>query len=169
MTDNAHDQAKRAAANSQTVALVVLSIISVTLLINFGVSIFHNLTTTADASFAERFRSTMAVAISVLPAALFIGALARLRTALREYEKGDFFSHASARAVRKAGEDATLAMLAKMLIVPSILRFTSGDSQVSFHFELEDLAVLSVVVFVAAVGRVLMLAAAIKADNDQIV
>ena len=37
------------------------------------------------------------------------------------------------------------------------------------QFELTDLAVVVIVLFVAAVGRVLDLAVAIKAENDQIV
>lgn len=169
MPETVYDRAKQAAATAQVLAVVAFGIITVTLAINFGVATFRTLAAMPDASVLERIRATMTIFVSILPAVLFMSALARLRTALGEYEKGEFFSPRSARAVRKAGEEAFAAMLAQMLIVPAILAGIDSARQVDFHYELVDLAILAFVLFVAAVGRVLDLAVAIKAENDQIV
>jgi hypothetical protein len=107
--------------------------------------------------------------ISILPVALFAAALAKLSRALKEFEAGRFFTPSSCRAVRRAGQDAAWALLAQVVMVPTLLAWVRRQGSFAFNFELADLALAAFLVFVAAVGRVLEIAAAVQAENDAIV
>jgi hypothetical protein len=118
----------------------------------------------------QQLNTVLRVWIWALPPLLFIDALEQLRKALREYEQGRFFSPASAHAVRGAGERAVYAVFAIMLIAPTLDAWTSGEFRgIVWKFEAIELAMLAFAVAIAAVGRVLDLAVAIKAENDEIV
>jgi|CXWL01.1.fsa_nt_gi hypothetical protein len=167
------ERAKSAAETAQALAVVAglaFGFITATLAINYGVMTYRALGALPDgASFLESVRVLAPIWVSVLPAIFFMSALWQLRRALREYAKGEFFSPRSARAVRRAGEEAFVALLAQILIAPTIISWLEGGRHLNLNFELTDLALVAFVLFVAAVGRVLDLAAVIKAENDQIV
>lgn len=169
MPQAALDRATQAAGTAQGLALAAFIVITVTLAINFGAASLSRLAAMPDATVIEHAAALLTIWVSILPAIFFMSALERLRIALKEYARGEFFSPRSARAVRRAGEEALLAMAAKIAIVPTILGWIDHGAPFAIHFELTDLALVAFVFFVAAVGRVLDLAVAIKAENDQIV
>lgn len=105
-----------------------------------------------------------------LPLFLFADALGSLRRALDEYAAGRFFSEKAGAAVSRAGQIALVAMVFKVAASPTIHASIEAASLAPrLDFDAVDLAVIAFALFVAAVGRVLVAAAAIKADNDQIV
>jgi hypothetical protein len=114
-----------------------------------------------------------AVAINSIlaaPALLLVGALSDLRAALREYEAGRFFSVTSIAAVRSAGEWTLWALGMKVVGAPTLHAWVSGDpGGVRWSYESFDLGLAAIAAFVMLIGRVLEAAAAIKAENDEIV
>jgi len=104
-----------------------------------------------------------------LPSLLLIGALEKLRDALKEYEAGRAFSVASAQAVRKAGLYAAFALAAKVAIAPTAQSILEQRYTWEANYETTDLAWFSFALFVFALGLVLEAASAIKQENDQIV
>lgn len=104
-----------------------------------------------------------------LPSLLLVGALEKLRDALKEYEEGRAFSLASARAVRLSGLYAAGALLAKVAVAPVFKTIIEGRYRWEFNYETTDLAWFAFALFVFALGRVLEAASVIKAENDQIV
>jgi hypothetical protein len=107
--------------------------------------------------------------VRLLPAALFVSALYRLTRALKEFQQGRFFSPASSRAVRLAGQDAAWALAAQIVVAPTLLLWLGAGGGIDFRFEIVDLALAAFLVFVAVVGRVLEIAAAVQAENEAIV
>jgi len=169
MQDAMLDRAKATASGAQTLALVAFWLITVTLAINYGVLTYRALAGTAEASFLEKVRALAPAWVSILPAILFLDALTRLRRALSEYEAGRFFSPRSAKAVRQAGEQAVAGLIAKMVVAPTLIVWIRREAPFDLDFELIDLALLAFLGFFAALARVLDLAVAVKAENDQIV
>jgi hypothetical protein len=104
-----------------------------------------------------------------LPSLLLIGALEKLRDALKEYEEGRAFSLASAHAVRLSGQYAAAALIAKVAIAPVFKSILEGRYRWEFNYETTDLAWFAFALFVFALGRVLEAASAIKQENDEIV
>ena len=104
-----------------------------------------------------------------LPSLLLIGALEKLRDALKEYEERRAFSHVSAHAVRLSGLYAASALAAKVALAPVFKSVLEGRYRWEFNYETTDLAWFAFALFVFALGRVLEAASAIKAENDQIV
>lgn len=104
-----------------------------------------------------------------LPSLLLIGALEKLRDALKEYEQGRAFSLASAHAVRLSGQYAALALVAKVAVAPVFKSILEGRYRWEFSYETTDLAWFAFALFVFALGRVLEAASAIKQENDEIV
>ena len=100
---------------------------------------------------------------------LFVAALAQLARALKEFEAGRFFTPTSYRAVRRAGVDAAWALVAKIVMVPTLLAWVRDAGSFACNFEIAALALAAFLVFIAAVGRVLEIAAAVQAENDAIV
>lgn len=171
MAEAALERARKAASFAQVLALVAVIVILATMAAQYGAQSVGALRDfTGEATLIDQINMILRVWVTVLPALLFVGALLQLRKALQEYEKGEFLSPRSAKAVRLAGEEAAVALLAQVLIVPSIVNWmdTHGGPPV-LRAELSDWALLAFVVGVAAVGRVLDIAAAVKAENDEIV
>lgn len=107
---------------------------------------------------------------AALPFFLFADAMAALRRALKEYGEGRFFSEVAGAAVSRSGTIVLAAMAFKTALTPTIQQSIEAASfSLRFDFDLFDLGIVAFAVFVAAVGRVLDAAAAIKAENDQII
>ena len=108
--------------------------------------------------------------VLAIPLFLFADALAALRKALDEYAAGRFFSETAGRAVKRAGEIGLVAMVFKIVASPTIFGWIENrGGPLKFDFAIYDLGVIAFVLFIGAVGRVLVAAAAIKAENDQII
>jgi hypothetical protein len=104
-----------------------------------------------------------------LPSLLLIGALEKLRDALKEYEEGRAFTPEFAKAVRLSGVYAAAALVAKVAVAPVARSILEGRYRWEFNYETTDLAWFSFAIFIMALGRVLEAAVAIKAENDEIV
>lgn len=108
--------------------------------------------------------------VYVMPAAMLIGALWDLRTALEPYERGVLFASESGRAVRQAGAWAIAAVAAKVLIAPSLSSLNAGEFQgLVLQYESFDLGMAAFAAFILALGWVLDAASEIKAESDQII
>ena len=170
MTVDSLQRAQKAAGGAGVLATIALVAVSATVAIDFAVSSYGTATGLGpDASVLEYVRALSPGLVPLLPAVLFVSALYRLWRALREFEAGRFFSPASTRAVRLAGQDAAWALAAQIVIVPTVLLWIERHGGFDFHFEIADLALAAFLVFVAVVGRVLEIAAAVQADNEAFV
>ena len=160
-----------AAAGARLLSVIVLVIVVSVVAINLAVGSYKIVAALvgAGAGPLDYVRGLAPELISNLPVALFVAALAKLSCALKEFEAGRFFTPSSCRAVRRAGADATWALLAQVVMVPTLLGWVRHEGSFAFNFELADLALAAFLVFVAAVGRVLEIAAAVQAENDAIV
>lgn len=108
--------------------------------------------------------------ILALPSILFIDALGALRKALDEYAAGRFFTAASGRNVRRAGDTAIVAIAAQVLVSPTLFNWVEGERPgIKLEFEPFHLGLIAFAICVSCIGRVLVSAAQIKAENDQIV
>jgi len=160
-----------AAAGARLLSVIVLAIVASVVAIKLAVGSYKIVAALVGtgAGSLDYVRALMPQPISVLPSALFVAALAQLSRALKEFEVGRFFTPTSCRAVRRAGVDAAWALLAQAVLVPTLLAWVRHEGSFAFNFELADLALAAFLVFVAAVGRVLEIAAAVQAENDAIV
>lgn len=170
MAESNLERAQKAASFAQMLALVAVILILTSLAARYGAMSLAALSEIRDFTLLEQINAILRVWVTVLPPLLFVGALLELRKALQEYEKGEFLSPRSAKAVRRAGEEAAVALLVQMIVVPSVLHWMDehGGPPV-LRAEFSDWAMLAFVVGVAAIGRVLAIAADVKAENDEIV
>jgi hypothetical protein len=169
--EQAVKQTTCAAAGARLLSVVVIAIVSSVVAINLGVACTRIIAGLIDSGAGplEYLRQLGPKLIAVTPSVLFVAALAQLSRALKEFEAGRFFTPTSCRAVRRAGEDAAWALLAQIVMVPTLLAWVHQEGRFAFHFEIADLALAAFLVFVAAVGRVLEIAAAVQAENEAIV
>jgi hypothetical protein len=161
-----------AAAGTRLLSVIVLGIVASVVALDLGVGSYKIIAALAGSGAGpfDYVRALAPLYISILPAALFVAALAKLSHALKEFEAGRFFAPSSCRAVRQAGVDAAWALVAKVVMVPTLLVWVRREGgSFAWNFELSDLALAAFLVFVAAVGRVLEIAAAVQAENDAIV
>ncbi len=159
---------------ASTLALVAIVVISVTTVLGYFIEpLVTALRTTQRDPAAGPFWILGVVGpqlVLALPLFMFADTLGALRRALEEYASGRFFSVTAGRAVKRAGEIAALALVVKILITPTLHDWVTGAGNgIKFDFEIFDLGLIAFALFVSAVGRVLVAAAEIKAENDQIV
>ena len=160
-----------AAAGTRLLSVIVLGTVASVVAINLAVGSYRIVAALVGTGVGplEYVRGLAPLVISIVPAALFVAALAQLSRALKEFEAGRFFTPSSCRAVRRAGADAAWALVAQVVMVPTLLAWVRHEGNFAFNFELADLALAAFLVFVAAVGRVLEIAAAVQAENDAII
>jgi hypothetical protein len=106
------------------------------------------------------------------PIFLIAGVCVDLRRVLLEYAGGRFFTHRASAGVRKAGEGVLWAMAFKCVLSPwlySIIIDGVRGGPPSLRLEPFDLGLISLGFFIMVMGRLLQAAAALKAENDQIV
>lgn len=167
------DRARHVAAVSRTLAAFAIFLILLNVIWRHGVlAAIEALRTMDHEPMLGAFWVFGAIApqfLLALPSLLLIGALEKLRDALKEYEDGRAFSVASAHAVRLSGQYAALALAAKVAVAPTVKSIFEQRYSFEFNYETTDLAWFAFALFVFALGRVLEAAAAIKAENDQIV
>jgi len=167
------ESARGVAATSRTLAMIaiVLILINVVWIHGIGASI-RALAELDHEPMLGPFWIFGAIApqfLLALPSFLLIGALEKLRDALKEYEEGRAFSLASAHAVRLSGQYAAWALVTKVAFAPVFKSILEGRYRWEINYETTDLAWFAFALFVFALGRVLEAASALKAENDQIV
>lgn len=108
--------------------------------------------------------------ILALPSFLLAGACLDLGRVLKEYGAGRFFTHRASANVRKAGEGVLVAMLFQCFLSPTIHSIvTDHGRSITVGFETFDFGLIALGLFIMVMGRVLEAAAALKAENDEIV
>lgn len=165
------DQARRTAETAEWLATAAVIVLLINVAAGFGLASLRGLRELEGTpALLEQINTVLRVWIWALPPLLFVAAIDYLRKALREFSQGRFFSPASARAVRFAGEYAVFAVIAGIVIAPTLDAWTGGAHRgIVWKLEQVDIAMITFAVFVSAIGRILDLAVAIKAENDEIV
>jgi len=107
--------------------------------------------------------------LAVAPSLLLAGALLDLQKIMQEYEQGRFFTAKASTGVRKLGEALLWALAAKVAIVPTLLFYITGEGRMGLQFEIFDMGLAVISVFILLMGRVLEAATALKAENEQII
>jgi hypothetical protein len=159
-------RARRIASLAHVVAVVACVLIVVMIVAQSAIPAFTAYFSGEGGS-ASRLKSALTALIPALPLVFFFFSLFRLRQALDHYSDGEFFSPKPGRHIAGAGVSAVLA-LAAAIVAPALQAWTAGTR---FPFEIEPVmaAMLAFALFVMIVGRILEAAAAIKAENDEIV
>lgn len=160
-------RARRTASLAHVVAVVACVLIAVTMLSESAIPAGSALIS-GQGALADRLNRALTAMIPALPLALFFLSLFRLRQALDHYSDGEFFSPKPGRHIAGAGINVALALLTAAIVAPALQAWGEGGR---FYFDIEPLmaAMLAFALFVTVVGRILEAAAAIKAENDQIV
>lgn len=108
--------------------------------------------------------------ILALPSFLLMDTLGAFRRGLDEYAAGRFFTEKSGRAIVRAGDTAIAAIVAYVLVAPTLYGWVVGEGRgLKLEFENFHLGFVAFAIGVSCIGRVLVAAAAIKAENDEIV
>lgn len=114
----------------------------------------------------ERVHEIGLLLLDALPALLLCEAVNQLSRALQYYEKGEFFGRNAPEKVAKAGDLALEAMIAAMLVVPTLRLWVSGEGGLDIRFEPEYAGMLAFALFISLTGRILSAAAGLKEEND---
>lgn len=160
------DRARRMASVAHVVAIVACVLIVLMIVpsaIPAGAALVSG-----EAAFADRLISALVALIPALPLAIFFLSVFRLRQALDHYSDGEFFSAKPARHIAGAGITAALALVAAAVVAPALQAWSEGTPY-SFAIDPVLAPMLAFALFVMIVGRILEAAAAIKAENDQII
>lgn len=130
------------------------------------------LVTFEPAPWAAELGAARAIVIKLLsyaPAIAAVGAVIMLRPVLLEYHEGRFVSEKASRAFQLAGLFALAAFLLKLLVAPVAIALLGGEA-FAWRFDSLDIALMTFASSVLMIGGVLeAAAAALKAENDQIV
>ncbi|HRO02752.1 MAG TPA: DUF2975 domain-containing protein [Terricaulis sp.] len=113
-----------------------------------------------------------AQAILALPSFILAGVCFDLSRVLRAYAAGHIFTRRASAGVRKAGEGILWAMAFKCLLSPALYSIVAEHARgnvFNLRFETFDLGLIALGFFIMVMGRVLQAAAALKAENDEIV
>ena len=161
------DRARRMASAAHVVAIVACVLIILAIVgqsaIPTGAALIGG-----EGAFESRLGRALTALIPALPLTLFFFSLFRLRQALDHYSDGEFFSPKPARHIAGAGVNAALALFAAAIVAPALQAWAEGG-RLQIRVEPIMAAMLAFALFVMVVGRILEAAAAIKAENDQIV
>lgn len=109
--------------------------------------------------------------ITAAPSLLLAFAVFGARAVLAEYAEGRYLSAAASRALKGMGQWAIWALLLKFVAAPILVALLRGEP-LAFPLsgDMFDAGVLLFAVFILVIGGVLeAAAAALKAENDQIV
>lgn len=161
-------RAQKLASAGHVAAIVAAVLLALTIIGQYAVPAVQDLA--EDGSWGERVSAALTNLTGALPLAFFLSAALRLRMALDHYTDGFFFAAKPARHLARAGVDVVMAVVAQALIVPLVHVWTRGEhGDFALNVEPEMVGVLAFALGVMVVGRILEAAAAIKAENDQIV
>ncbi|MCR6644075.1 MAG: DUF2975 domain-containing protein [Terricaulis sp.] len=110
-------------------------------------------------------------AILAAPVIILASVCLDLRKVLSDYAEGRFFTQRAAKGVRKTGEGVLWAMAFKCVISPTLYGVIAEGARGAPDVRIEsfDLGLIALGFFIMMIGRVLEAAAAIKAENDEIV
>jgi hypothetical protein len=168
---NSSDPLKTAqdlAVTAQTLAVVALVTLTMAIIGKGGFAIANNLFAD-EITWRESIHNIGVTLIQLVPALLFFEATNKLRKALSTFSQGEFFSQNAAHHVAEAGITAIYAMVAVMVITPNLLAWVDKQGGFIVVIEPEYLGMLAFALFVCLVGKILVVATALKSENDAFV
>lgn len=167
-------RAQKLAAAAATIAVIAAVLLAITAALDVFAPGLRQLRSAGPGweGVSDIIRIVGAHLLLALPSFLLAGACLDLSRVLSEYAEGRFFTARAAAGVRKAGEGILWAMAFQCVLSPTLASIVSEGGQgrnFTVRFETFDLGLIALGFFVMVMGRVLQAAAAIKAENDEIV
>jgi hypothetical protein len=159
------EKARQLAGTAQLCAIAALVVIAVSIADSLG-SPLWGLLLESDSSWREQLRDFSLLLVGALPAILLFYAVQQLSRALKHYENGEFFGREAPERVARAGDLAVEAMLAAMVVVPSLTRWLDTRGGFDLRLEPEFIGMLAFALFISVAGRILQAAAGLKDEND---
>lgn len=166
-------RAQKLAAAAQVIALIAAIMLSVSAAADI---IAPSLVLLADLPHGWEGTAALINAIGVrallaAPTIILASVCLDLRNVLAEYAEGRFFTLRASQGVRKTGEGLLWAMAFKCVISPTLYGIIAEGARGAPEVRIEsfDLGLVALGFFIMLIGRVLQAAAAIKAENDEIV
>jgi len=124
-------------------------------------------TSHADAGHAGSARWLIAFA-KAAPEMLAVLALWWIRGALAAFARGEFFTEALARALRRAGIALAIAGASVVALLPSIERLLGSPPGYLIAYDVDSLVLAIVGIALTLIAHVLKRAAALQAELDEI-
>ncbi len=159
------EKARQLAGTAQLCAIAALVLIAISIAHSLG-SPLWGLLLESDSSSREQLRDFSLLLVGALPAILLFEAVQQLSRALKHYENGEFFGREAPGRVARAGDLAVQAMLAAMVVVPTVTRWLDARGGFDLRLEPELIGMLAFALFISLAGRILQAAAGIKDEND---
>ncbi len=159
------EKARQLAGTAQLCAIAALVVIAVSIAHTLGSPLWE-LVFESDSSRREQLRYLSVLLLGALPAILLFEAVQQLSRALKHYENGEFFGREAPQRVARAGDLAVQAMLAAMVVVPTLTRWLDARGGFDLRLEPEYIGMLAFALFIGLAGRILQAAAGLKDDND---
>lgn len=160
--------ARQMALTGQTFAVVAMVLLIMAVIARGG-TVFALALFESETTWQQRTHEVGRVLISLLPTLLFLEAVNKLRQALQRFGNGEFFSQRGATLVAEAGSYGVQAMVAVMLITPTLLQWVEREGGIGLRLEPEYLGMLAFAIFVCVTGKVLSAATELKTENDAFV
>tara|TARA_R110002167_G_scaffold144413_5_gene334655 strand:- start:7513 stop:8028 length:516 start_codon:yes stop_codon:yes gene_type:complete len=165
LIDGDLNKAQQLAKTAQVFAWIALTMIGLTILLNSGLTAL-DIVLSEEISWRTKVNEIGLIAVQILPAVWLCEAINRMNMALKHYCEGDFFNKIASQRVAEAGEYATMAMFALILIVPNLTQWIRHNGGFEMRVEPEYLGMLAFAIFIVMVGRILSAATTLKEDNE---
>lgn len=162
------EKARQLAGTAQLCAVAALVVIAISIAHTVGGPLWE-LVFAGESSTREQLSELSLLALGALPAILLFEAVQQLSGALKRYESGEFFGREAPQRVARAGDLAVQAMLAAMVIVPTLSRWLEARGGFDLRLEPEFIGMLAFALFISLAGRILQAAAGLKDENDAFV
>jgi len=159
------EKARQLAGTAQLCAVAALVVIAVSIAHTLGAPLWE-LFVKGESSRREQLLALSHLVLSALPAILLFEAVQQLSRALKHYENGEFFGREAPQRVARAGDLAMQAMLAAMVVVPTLTRWLDSRGGFDLRLEPEFIGMLAFALFISLAGRILQAAAGLKDEND---
>ncbi len=159
------EKARQLAGTAQLCAVAALVVIAISIAHTLGSPLWE-LLLESDSSRREQLLELSVLLLGALPAILLFEAVQQLSRALKHYEKSEFFGREAPQRVARAGDLAVQAMLAAMVVVPTLSRWLEARGGFDLRLEPEFIGMLAFALFISLAGRILQAAAGLKDEND---
>jgi hypothetical protein len=161
------NEARQFASAAHLAALVTLIVLGINIGFRLGAPAWAAIA--GEDTWRENVHDVGLVLIALMPAMFFFEAVNQLRVALKHFCAGEFYHHATATRVARAGDYAISGMVALIAVVPNLTSWVNHEGGFRLNFESEYIGMTAFALFVAAVGRILSAATQLKAENDSFV
>ncbi len=158
-------QAQRLAHTAKGFAIAAMILLILSIVTDTGLPMARGVLENAD-DWRKMVNTVGLLLINALPAFLLYASVHSLNGALSAYCDGAFFSREASNRIARSGDTAVEAMVALIIVSPTLSGFVRGERSISLNYESEYLGMLAFAFFVAAVGRILGAAVSLKEENE---